>query len=140
MFTRLMDQLKVNRAGPGLPGNRRDRVRGEKSYSSRAIRTHLRDRGIVAVIPQPSENRSVTGNDADPPAAALRPSTKRTTKAATPPTQLPSLQAVAGLGDPLRQTCSHLSRRSSPPGHRHLGDSFRKHALVPAAARCALKR
>lgn len=55
MFTRLMDQLKINRAGPGRPRTRPDRVHGDKAHSSRAIRTHLRDRGIVAVILQPSD-------------------------------------------------------------------------------------
>jgi len=29
--------------------------RGDKSFSSRAIRGHLRDRGIVAVIPEPAD-------------------------------------------------------------------------------------
>jgi transposase len=55
MFTHLMDQLKINRAGPGRPRTRPDRLRGDKAYSSRAIRSHLRDRGITAVIPQPSD-------------------------------------------------------------------------------------
>jgi putative transposase len=55
MFTHLMDQLKIARCGPGRPRTRPDRVRGDKAYSSRAIRTHLRDRGIIAVIPQPSD-------------------------------------------------------------------------------------
>jgi transposase len=39
----------------GQATHRQDRVRGDKAYSSRAIRTHLRDRGITAVIPQPSD-------------------------------------------------------------------------------------
>jgi putative transposase len=52
MFTHLMDQLKISRARPGGPRTRPDRVR---AYSSRAIRTHLSDRGIAAVIPQPSD-------------------------------------------------------------------------------------
>jgi transposase len=39
----------------GQATHRPDRVRGDKAYSSRAIRTHLRDRGITAVIPQPSD-------------------------------------------------------------------------------------
>jgi len=55
MFAHLMNQLKINRAGQGRPRTRPDRVRGDKAYSSRAIRTHLRDRGITAVIPQPSD-------------------------------------------------------------------------------------
>ena len=55
MFTHLMDQLKINRAGPGRPRTRPDRVRADKAYSSRAIRTHLCDRVITAVIPQPPD-------------------------------------------------------------------------------------
>jgi len=55
MFPHLMDQLTINRAGPGRLCTRPDRVRGEKAYSSRATRAHLRNRGITAVIPQPSD-------------------------------------------------------------------------------------
>lgn len=36
----------------GRPRTRPDAVRGDKAYSSRAIRSHLRDRGIKAVIPE----------------------------------------------------------------------------------------
>lgn len=32
-------------------------VRGDKAYSSRAIRTHLRDRGIKAVISEPDDQK-----------------------------------------------------------------------------------
>jgi transposase len=39
----------------GRPRTRPDTVLGDKAYSSRAIRTHLRRRGIRAVIPQPSD-------------------------------------------------------------------------------------
>lgn len=55
MFPHLMSHLKINRAGPGRPRTRPDCVRGDKAYSSRAIRTQLRDRAITAVIPQPSD-------------------------------------------------------------------------------------
>lgn len=33
-------------------------MRGDKAYSSRAIRAHLRDRGIRAVIPQPRDQQA----------------------------------------------------------------------------------
>lgn len=39
----------------GRPRTRPDRLRGDKAYSSRAIRTHLRQRAIVAVIPEPAD-------------------------------------------------------------------------------------
>ena len=57
MFPVLMEHLRVARRGPGRPRTRPDRVRGDKAYSSRAIRTHLRERGIVAVIPEPADQR-----------------------------------------------------------------------------------
>lgn len=55
MFPVLMSHLAVRGHGPGRPRTRPDRVRADKAYSSRAIRTHLRQRGIVAVIPEPSD-------------------------------------------------------------------------------------
>lgn len=50
----LLDQLRVTRP-IGRPRTRPDRLRGDKAYSSRAIRTHLRQRGIIAVIPEPAD-------------------------------------------------------------------------------------
>ena len=55
MFPVLMGHLRIRRRGPGRPRTRPDRVRGDKAYSSRAIRAHLRRRGIVAVIPEPAD-------------------------------------------------------------------------------------
>jgi hypothetical protein len=128
MFTHLMDQLKINRSGPGRPRTRPDRVRGDKAYSSRAIRTHLRDRGIVAVIPQPSDQighrkrRGSTG-------AGLRPSTKKTTKAATSSNGTSTSSNSGGPWQP-RKTNSHSPIAAEPfSGHQHLADSFRRHAL-----------
>lgn len=57
MFPILMEHLRVTRRGPGRPRSRPDRVRADKAYSSRAIRAHLRERGIIAVIPEPSDQR-----------------------------------------------------------------------------------
>lgn len=54
MFLPLLEQLRVTRA-VGRPRTRPDAVLGDKAYSSRAIRTHLRDRQIAAVIPQPAD-------------------------------------------------------------------------------------
>ena len=55
MLEHLLADLKVNRRKGGRPRTRPDRVRGDKAYSSRATRATLRRRGIVAVIPQPSD-------------------------------------------------------------------------------------
>lgn len=57
MFPILMDHLRVGRRGRGRPRTRPDRVRGDKAYSSRAIRAHLRERGIGAVIPEPVDQQ-----------------------------------------------------------------------------------
>ncbi|WP_313479217.1 IS5 family transposase [Microbacterium sp.] len=56
MFLPLMDQLRVGR-DTGRPRTRPDAVRGDKAYSSRAIRSHLRSRGIKAVIPEPDDQK-----------------------------------------------------------------------------------
>ncbi len=50
-----MRHLQVPRVGRGRARTRPDRVRGDKAYSSRAIRTHLRSRRITAVIPEPAD-------------------------------------------------------------------------------------
>ena len=55
MFTALMDRLRVPRLGVGRPRSRPAAVLGDKAYSSRANRAHLRSRGIQAVIPEPSD-------------------------------------------------------------------------------------
>lgn len=54
-FPHLMRHLHVARRGRGRARTRPDRVRGDKACSSRAIRGHLRDRGITAVIPEPAD-------------------------------------------------------------------------------------
>lgn len=56
MFLPLMAQLRVGR-DVGRPRTRPDAVRGDKAYSSRAIRGHLRARGIKAVIPEPDDQK-----------------------------------------------------------------------------------
>lgn len=55
MYPILMGHLKVATSGPGRPRTRPDKVRGDKAYSSKAIRELLRSRGITAVIPQPDD-------------------------------------------------------------------------------------
>jgi transposase len=55
VFEHLLTHLKVSCGNRGRPRTRPDRVRGDKAYSSRATRSHLRRRHIVAVIPEPSD-------------------------------------------------------------------------------------
>ncbi len=52
----LLAELQVSRA-VGRPRTSPDSVRGDKVYSSRAIRTHLRDCGITAVILEPADQQ-----------------------------------------------------------------------------------
>lgn len=56
MLLPLLAQLRVGR-DIGRPRTRPDAVRGDKAYSSRAIRGHLRDRGITSVIPEPDDQK-----------------------------------------------------------------------------------
>lgn len=56
MFLPLLVHLRVGR-DVGRPRTRPDAVRGDKAYSSRAIRIHLRSRGIKAVIPEPDDQK-----------------------------------------------------------------------------------
>lgn len=55
-FTDVMARLRVPRRR-GRPRTRPDVVLADKAYSSRAIREHLRRRGIRAVIPVPADQR-----------------------------------------------------------------------------------
>ena len=52
VFPRLMPQGAVKRPGPGRPRVRPGRAVGDKGYSSRANRRHLRRRGIRCTIPR----------------------------------------------------------------------------------------
>lgn len=56
MLLPLLNELRVART-VGHPRSRPDAVRGDKAYSSRAIRAHLRSRGIKAVIAEPDDQK-----------------------------------------------------------------------------------
>ncbi len=51
-FTTVMEAIRVPRIGPGRPRTRPSHVIGDKGYSSKAIRTWLRRRGIAHTIPE----------------------------------------------------------------------------------------
>ena len=51
-FTAVMEAIRVPRMGVGRPRVRPAHVLGDKGYSSRAIRTWLRHRGISHTIPE----------------------------------------------------------------------------------------
>jgi transposase len=71
-FEPVMAKIRIRRHGPGRPRTRPGRVLGDKAYSSRAIRSHLRRRRITATIPEPADqtrNRLRRGrNGGRPPA------------------------------------------------------------------------
>lgn len=56
VFLPLLGQLKVARP-VGRPRTRPDAICGDKAYSSRAIRAHLRARRITAHIPEPDDQK-----------------------------------------------------------------------------------
>nr|WP_237773161.1 IS5 family transposase [Streptomyces luteocolor] len=56
-FTHVMSRLRVPRPF-GRPRTRPDLVLGDQAYSSRAIRDHLRKRGIRAVIPERADQQA----------------------------------------------------------------------------------
>jgi transposase len=53
-----MDELCVRRPGPGRPRRRPDEVLADKAYSNKAIRGHLRRRGIRATIPLKADQQT----------------------------------------------------------------------------------
>jgi transposase len=56
MMLALLAQIRVARP-KGRPRTRPNRVLADKAYSSPAIRTHLRKRGITAVIAEPDDQK-----------------------------------------------------------------------------------
>lgn len=53
----LLNAIRVPRLGAGRPRTRPDALLADKAYSSRAIRTELRRRGVAAVIPEPRDQQ-----------------------------------------------------------------------------------
>jgi len=75
-FETVMSRIRVPRTGRGRPRTRPLAVLADRAYSSRAIRSHLRRRGIRAVIPQPLDqvgNRLWRGRLGGRPLGACRP-------------------------------------------------------------------
>ncbi len=79
-FTAVMDAIRVPRIGPGRPRILPDHVIGDKGYSSKAIRTWLRRRGIAHTIPERADqvaNRLRRGSAGGRPPAFDRDLYKR---------------------------------------------------------------
>lgn len=58
VFTRVLAGIWMPRPGRGRPWTRPRRVLADKGYSSRAIREHLRCRGIAATIPERADQQA----------------------------------------------------------------------------------
>jgi transposase len=58
MFPNLLDALRVHCHGPVRPRTTPDAVLADKAYSSRGHRALLRNRGITAVIAEPSDQKA----------------------------------------------------------------------------------
>jgi transposase len=56
-FEAVVAGIRIGRRGLGRPRTRPGQVLGDKAYSSRAIRSHLRRRRITATIPEPADQR-----------------------------------------------------------------------------------
>jgi Transposase DDE domain len=129
VFAQLLAHLRVPRPGRGRARTRPHRVRADKAYSGRAIRTELRRRGITAVIPQPSDqiaHRHRRGSRGGrPPGFDAQDYKGRNVRARVQPHQ-----AMARPGHPLRQTRCCLPRRCRPTSHHNLASPFIRHTLV----------
>ena len=55
MLPPLLASLRVPRLGAGRPRTTPDALLGDKAYSARAHREHLRARGVTTVIPEPAD-------------------------------------------------------------------------------------
>lgn len=58
VFADVLDDIRVPRLGAGRPRTRPDAVVADKAYSNGIIRRLLRQRGITAVIPQKSNEKT----------------------------------------------------------------------------------
>lgn len=54
----LLSQLRIPRLGGGRPRTTPDALRGDKAYSARAHRDHLRARGVKVVIPEKTDQQA----------------------------------------------------------------------------------
>jgi putative transposase len=54
----LLDQLSIDRVGPGRPRTRPDHLLADKAYSSAAHRAMLRRRGIAHTIPERDDQKA----------------------------------------------------------------------------------
>jgi hypothetical protein len=117
VFTGVMSRLCAPRQ-QGRLRTRPDMILADKAYSSRAIRDHLRKRGIRTVIPVPADQRGHRLRRGSQGAGHL-PSTARRTSSATP-----SNAASTGSGN----------GAASPPATRRQPRSARPGSTLQASS------
>jgi hypothetical protein len=137
MFPHLMDRLRVARP-IGRPKTRPGAVRADKAYSSRAIRAHLRGRGITPVT-RDLPTSEATGNargarGGRPPAFDAADYRNRNVIER----RFCPHQAMARPGHPLRQACHRLPRRRRFQRRHRLDTAIIRHALAVAGRRMTL--
>ncbi len=85
-FTLILDDIRMRRSGLGRPRTRSARVLGDKTYSFKANRAYLRDRGIKATIPEKDDQtagrRRKGSSGGRPPVLA-----QRSTSSVIPPNE-----------------------------------------------------
>jgi transposase len=99
-------------------------VLADKAYSSRAIRTHLRRRGIRTVIPQPSDqiaNRKKRGRSGGRPPAFDREAYKQRNTVERCINKLKQWRGLATRYDLPRRTPHPSQPRHQPVRTAHLG-------------------
>lgn len=122
MLLPLLAELRVTRPF-GRPRTRPDRVRGDKAYSSRAIRRYLRNRGIEAVIPEPRDQQGHRVSRRQ--ARVLRPG--RLQEPERHRARLLPIEAMAGTRDQVRQARDCLPRRGRPQCRGRVGSPPERH-------------
>jgi transposase len=98
IFAQVLAGIRIQRPGRGRPRTRPAHILADKAYSSRAIRTLLRRRGIRATIPQPADqirHRQARGSRGGRPPAFDPDSYKQRNTAERAINKLKQFRAVA---------------------------------------------
>jgi hypothetical protein len=131
-FETVMSRIRVPRSGPGGPRTRPFAVLADRAYSSRAIRSHLRRRGVRAVIPQPSSHptRSATACR-EATSASVRPASTVRPRSSETPSNAASTGPSSGAAWPHEPTNSPSPTRpgrTPPRRHPHLDPTLTQEA------------
>ncbi|PQZ53491.1 hypothetical protein CQ040_15750 [Microbacterium sp. MYb54] len=123
-----MEQLRVTRY-QGRPRTRPDAVRGDKAYSSRAIRAHFRARGVKVVIPEPDVQKGHRRRRAARGSRPVSLDTADYKNRNVIERQYCHLKTMARPRRPLRQGRHRLPRCRAPQRRHHLDENIVRHVL-----------